>query len=266
MKMLFYYNHCETLGHTTRTLCIARHMKSLGHEVMVLQGGIPQSFAYGDGMDGIDIVDVPHPPYGREMFIADRRNRAGLRIGMNRMKERIRFISRSVSEFNPEMLITEYVPFGRPDENLCLYPLLRNLRKKRPGIRVCSSVGYPIFSMITTMKGESILRNSGLFDRIFIHTPPIEMEYAKNALDGSERGIYEKVFEKIGHKTVFTNYITDKKMSDPNVDLSKEYSLQNVGKAWKTGDFDLFPAGGGMVSALITESKPVKAIIEEMVS
>jgi enoyl-[acyl-carrier protein] reductase II len=55
------------------------------------------------------------------------------------------------------------------------------------------------------------------------------------------------------------------KMSDPNVDLSKEYSLQNVGKAWTTGDFDLFPAGGGMVSALITESKPVKAIIEEMV-
>ena len=55
-------------------------------------------------------------------------------------------------------------------------------------------------------------------------------------------------------------------MSDSNVDLSKEYSLQNAGKAWKTGDFDLFPAGGGMVSALITESKPVKAIIEEMVS
>jgi len=56
------------------------------------------------------------------------------------------------------------------------------------------------------------------------------------------------------------------KMSDPNVDLSKEYSLQNVGKAWTTGDFDLFPAGGGMVSALITESRPVKTIIEEMVS
>jgi len=55
-------------------------------------------------------------------------------------------------------------------------------------------------------------------------------------------------------------------ISDPNMDLSKEYSFQNVGKAWRTGDFDLFPAGGGMVSTLITESKPVKAIIEEMVS
>jgi len=56
------------------------------------------------------------------------------------------------------------------------------------------------------------------------------------------------------------------KMSDANVDLTKEYSMQNAGKAWTTGDFDLFPAGGGMVSALINEIKPVKAIIEEMVS
>lgn len=56
------------------------------------------------------------------------------------------------------------------------------------------------------------------------------------------------------------------KMSDPDADLSKEYSLANAGKAWTTGDFDLFPAGGGMVSALLTESKSLKDIIEEMVS
>lgn len=56
------------------------------------------------------------------------------------------------------------------------------------------------------------------------------------------------------------------KMADPNADLPKEYNMQNAGKAWTTGDFDLFPAGGGMVSALISEIKPVKVIIEEMVS
>lgn len=56
------------------------------------------------------------------------------------------------------------------------------------------------------------------------------------------------------------------KLSDPNADLSNEYSLSNAGKAWTTGDFDLFPAGGGMVSALLTGSKTLKDIIEEMVS
>lgn len=49
-------------------------------------------------------------------------------------------------------------------------------------------------------------------------------------------------------------------------DLAQEYSIMNAGEAWRTGDFDLFPAGAGQVSALIKEIKPVKDIIEEMVS
>lgn len=49
-------------------------------------------------------------------------------------------------------------------------------------------------------------------------------------------------------------------------DFSKEYDLNNAYKAWTTGDFDLFPAGAGQISALIKEIKPIKEIIEEMVS
>lgn len=56
------------------------------------------------------------------------------------------------------------------------------------------------------------------------------------------------------------------KMADPNVDLSQEYNLMDAGRAWGSGDFDLFPAGGGQVSALIHDIRPVRAIIEEMVS
>jgi len=56
------------------------------------------------------------------------------------------------------------------------------------------------------------------------------------------------------------------KMTDSSIDLSKEYSMMNMGEAWRSGNFDLFPAGGGQVSASITEIKSVKNIIEEMVS
>lgn len=56
------------------------------------------------------------------------------------------------------------------------------------------------------------------------------------------------------------------KMSDSSIDLSKEYSMMNMGEAWRSGNFDLFPAGGGQVSASITEIKSVKDIIDEMVS
>jgi enoyl-[acyl-carrier protein] reductase II len=54
--------------------------------------------------------------------------------------------------------------------------------------------------------------------------------------------------------------------ADPACDLSQEYNLMNAPKGWMSGDFDLFPAGAGQAAALIREIKPVKTIIEEMVS
>jgi enoyl-[acyl-carrier protein] reductase II len=47
---------------------------------------------------------------------------------------------------------------------------------------------------------------------------------------------------------------------------TREYNLRNAYKAWFTGDFDLFPAGAGQVSALIKAVRPIKDIIVEMVS
>ncbi|MCG6909611.1 MAG: nitronate monooxygenase [Deltaproteobacteria bacterium] len=49
-------------------------------------------------------------------------------------------------------------------------------------------------------------------------------------------------------------------------DMNQEYNLMNAPQAWQDGDFDLFPAGAGQVSALIKEIKPIKDIIAEMVA
>jgi enoyl-[acyl-carrier protein] reductase II len=55
------------------------------------------------------------------------------------------------------------------------------------------------------------------------------------------------------------------KLMATGADLSQEYNMMNAGKAWSTGDFDLYPAGAGQVSALIKKIRPIKDIIEEMV-
>ena len=65
---------------------------------------------------------------------------------------------------------------------------------------------------------------------------------------------------------IINNASLAEKMNDPGIDLSKAYNMANMGKAWRSGDFALFPAGGGQVSASITEIKSVKDIIDEMVS
>ena len=54
--------------------------------------------------------------------------------------------------------------------------------------------------------------------------------------------------------------------SGSGADLTREYRMTNMGKALSSDDFDLFPAGGGQISALIRETKPVSDIIAGMVS
>lgn len=71
-------------------------------------------------------------------------------------------------------------------------------------------------------------------------------------------------------KNMKMRVIPNRRMMDVSVNqgtaLSQEYNLTNAPKAWMSGDFDLFPAGAGQVAALIKEVKPVKAIIDEMIS
>lgn len=55
-------------------------------------------------------------------------------------------------------------------------------------------------------------------------------------------------------------------MDDPEVDLATVYNMMDVPVAWNTGEFEKFPAGAGEVAALISEIKPVRDIIAEMVS
>lgn len=56
------------------------------------------------------------------------------------------------------------------------------------------------------------------------------------------------------------------RIESPGFDMKKEFQLKNASKAWNSAEFELVPAGAGQVAALINDIKPVKEIIEEMVS
>ena len=84
-------------------------------------------------------------------------------------------------------------------------------------------------------------------------------------LDSTDGDIVILPMQKMNVRVIVTQKLK-KEMQDPALDLSKVYDLKNLPKAWGTGDFDLFPASAGQVSALIKEIKPVRQIIEEMVS
>lgn len=63
--------------------------------------------------------------------------------------------------------------------------------------------------------------------------------------------------------------IINPKMADlmaNGADLGEAYNMADAGRAWRSGDFDLFPAGAGQVSALIRKVRPVKEIVADMVA
>ena len=84
-------------------------------------------------------------------------------------------------------------------------------------------------------------------------------------LDSGDGDIVLLPLQKMNVRVIVTQKLK-KEMQDPALDLSKVYDLKYLPKAWGTGDFDLFPASAGQVSALIKEIKPIQKIIEEMVS
>ena len=56
------------------------------------------------------------------------------------------------------------------------------------------------------------------------------------------------------------------RLESPDFDMKKEFQLKNASKAWNSAEFELVPAGAGQAAALINEIKPVRDVIEEMVS
>lgn len=223
MKIAIYYTHSETLGHTTRVLNIARYLKNKDADVLILQGGIPQPFVK---TRDLNIKNVPYPVYGRERFYS-KYYKVNLKIDLEKMKKRLMFIRNAISRFNPDIFITEFFPFGRPEERFGICPFINYLRNKNPSIKIYSSIGYPIFSLKSFRLVDSIIKNSALFDKIFIHTPQIEMEYANKVLKGKYKRKYRKVFNKIDKKIIFTNYIIDNKTIKNKNEIRKKLGLKN---------------------------------------
>jgi enoyl-[acyl-carrier protein] reductase II len=90
-------------------------------------------------------------------------------------------------------------------------------------------------------------------------------EWKKAIIDSGDGGTALLPLGKMCMRVVVNDKVKQK-MATQGIDLGQEYNLMNAPAAWGSGNFDLFPAGAGQVSALIKDIKPVKAIIEEMVS
>ncbi len=93
---------------------------------------------------------------------------------------------------------------------------------------------------------------------------PATQAWKEQILNARDGGTTLLPLGKMTMRTIINDKLSELMAS--GADLAQEYQMGNMSKAWRSGDFDLFPAGAGQISALIKEIRPVKEIIEELVS
>jgi len=205
MRVAIYYNHLETLGHTTRALSIAEALQH-NAEILVLQGGINQDFFWDSKFK---VVNLPDPLFDKKWFDKeDKTQKQKSRkffapaFNIQKTKNRMKFMLHQLLSFNPDVFIVEFFPFGRHLEQFEIIPILEILKRRKT--RIVSCVGYPILPG----KVNKLLEFAEYFDKIYIHCPKdIDLNYIKKYFKNKPDLIqlYEKTFSKLP-QVEFTGY------------------------------------------------------------
>jgi len=236
MRIAFYYNHQQTLGHTTRTSALANAAHDRGHEVLIFNGGEKQEPPV---RKGVKVLHVPNPYLGREHF----RHLSYARATTTTFPERTHFLTKELRTFQPDVFVTEYFPLGRDIDRFTLLPALRTAKKECKAKLVCSA-GYPL---IATPYKKVLLYARG-YDKILIHSPPgLEQNFLYSTfrdmgVSDRVRQAHEKTFTHLKDKLLFTNYVIDlSKFNRSKEEVRSELGLESDDK------LVLVSRGGGAI-------------------
>jgi len=242
-RIIFYYNHYNTLGHSTRVFSLVAGLKRRYKDrvdIALLQGGIKQPILPFEKY--AEVFTLPYSMDRRGLFLEERQrfyanliSDAGIKPLLNR---RMKVIKNVIDRYRPDIFITEYFPFGREFWTFEVPHILKYI-KDNSKCRIISSSGY--LSCI-----EDTHRHiKEYYDRMLIHSP---VEFAqdyrfylhKNGADQIRR-----VFADFPDKIEFTGFILDQQRDQGWQRLRRSC----LGKSY--GRLVLVSRGGGIVNRKI---------------
>jgi len=149
-----------------------------------------------------------------------------------------RALAAALRRFRPELLVTEFFPFGRRECRPELAPALAEAR--RLGAKIAASVPMPYFSAPEKELPE-LLADCALYDRLLVHSPAggdLPCMAAAVALERRvSRAAFLSVFGALRRKLVFTGWL-----------------LPPAARAAKKEKFILVTRGGGSTSDRLVEA------------
>lgn len=241
-RILFYYTHRETLGHTTRVINIIKSIiRKYGKkvEIFVLNGGIPQK--YLEKPADVKWFDIPFPYYGKWTF-SQYMDKRFIMIEQYKIKVRREYVFNKANKIQPDIFITEFFPFGRKTSQEELIKTLEFLKRK--GSKIFASIGYPY---IVPANINTIIDTEIFYDTYFIHVPEdTETKYfIKNIKDEKLSKIYKGLLNKINSKIIYTGYIIPPHFLKEEINNGKKETISKKGK------LILVSRGGGVAYSKI---------------
>jgi len=240
-KLIFYYNHYTTLGHSTRVFSLVKGFKEYFKkkiEIVVFQGGKKQEI-------------FPFNKYAKVYKLPYSLGTRGLEVGRNRekkkeealtlnsmLRERMAIIRKVLDRFRPDIFITEYFPFGEEFWSFETPYILKYLCENTK-CRIIGSCAY-----------VNLIKNTykyikDFYDVLLIHSPK---EFSKDYnLYLHKKGIEEinRVFDDFCKKMYFTGFVLD------NYNVSNLSSKKMRYFDLKRRKLILVSRGGGIVNKKI---------------
>lgn len=243
LKFVFYYNHYNTLGHSTRVFSLIRGLKlelKQKVKILVLMGGKLQSFFPFSKY--AQVVQLPYSIGKIGMLLEEKTNIYKQMIQNNRMGEMLKkrhdLIKSVLKKYQPQVFITEYFPFGKEFWTFEV-PYVLDYIRSNLRCRIVGSSGY-----------LSCIENTyeyikDYYDALFIHSPEeFSRDYYKYL---HKSGIIQinKVLAVYPDKVRFTGFV----LEIPDDSLWQK--VKNKYWAGKKSRLVLVSRGGGIVNKKI---------------
>ncbi len=165
MKVLYYVQYLQGIGHVRRASLLAESLAAAGAEVTVAFGGFPVSFM---AFSGAEVIQLPPARAGDLAFktVLDDR---GQPITDAWRDARVRQLLAIYRETRPDALIVETYPFGRGKFHFELEPLLETARADGGPLIASSVRDILVAKNKPRRESEMADRARRWFDLVLVH-------------------------------------------------------------------------------------------------
>lgn len=224
MRLAFYYNHYNSLGHGLRSFNLLSYIKQhLDVDILTLQGGKNQELLPFERLGRRVILPYSFSKMG---MIVDRYPKLHDRIlstpwAQSVLARRLEVILSEFEQFTPDILITEYYPMGDAFWTNEVPIFLKRIRNKVK--RIFCSCGY------VSPVDEAVEVIDKFYDAVFIHSPQrfLESYLRYFRFDNRDREKFIPVFDVHRDKIHYTGFVIDKQ--EEEIERWDEYILVSRG-------------------------------------